>query len=78
MSIDIINLITKQLQARVRDGLHIRRRTSCSVIYNSKMTPITIQHEQLKQQLEELFPQYKVTILNPTPSTLGARLSLLR
>lgn len=75
MSIDISNLIIKQLQARVRDGLHIKRRTSCSVIYNSKKTPIMIDQLQLKTQLQELFPYYNVAILNPTPHSLGARLS---
>jgi hypothetical protein len=76
MSIDIANLITKQLQLRIRDGLHIRRRTSCSVIYNSKSKPIIIDQTQLKTQLQELFPSYDVTILSPTPHSLGARLSL--
>lgn len=76
MITDISNLIIKQLQLRVRDGLHIKRRTSCSVIYNSKKTPIIIDQTQLKTQLQQLFPQYQVTILNPSPSTLGARLSL--
>jgi hypothetical protein len=76
MSIDIANLITKQLQLRIRDGLHIRRRTSCSVIYNSKTNPITIDQTHLKTQLEEIFPWYNITILHPTPHSLGARLSL--
>lgn len=76
MSIDIANLITKQLQLRIRDGLHIRRRTSCSVIYNSKSKPIIIDQTQLKTQLQELFPSYDVTILSPTPHSLGARISL--
>lgn len=76
MITDISNLIIKQLQLRVRDGLHIKRRTSCSVIYNSKKTPIIIDQTQLKTQLQELFPSYDVTIITPTPHSLGARLSL--